>query len=147
MWLHYLEEGTVAGVEAGHGEGEVQTDQAECLGLRDAGQEPVELLLAEVGPVQHQARGLLLHRGGQRMRRDPLPGQVDHRPERRVQTHLVPRLTNPAMIMIQLWMMPISESDLAALASSEVVRSLNTGSITSNSSNRLTGTEDFFRLA
>ena len=96
--LTHLEEGTVAGVEGGDGECVVQPHQAEDLGLRDPGEQPVELLLAHVCPVQHQGRGLLLHGGGQDVGRDLLSREVNTSPEARVQTDSVPGLTDPDIV-------------------------------------------------
>ena len=91
-----LEERTVGGVEAGHGQAEVQAGQGELPGLGDPGQQPVEMLLAQVGPVQHQPCRLFLDGGGQQVGGHLLPGQVHHRPQGGVQTDLVPGRANPA---------------------------------------------------
>ena len=90
-----LEERTVGGVEAGHGEGEVQPGQGQLLGLRDPRQEPVEVLLAQVSPVQDQPCRLLLDGGGEQVGGHLLPGQVHHRPQGGVQADLVPGGANP----------------------------------------------------
>ena len=94
--MSHLQERTVGGVEAGHRQGEVQPGQGELLGLGDPGEQPVEVLLAKVGPVQHQPRGLLLDGGGEEVGGHLLPGQVHHRPQGGVQTDLVPGRANPA---------------------------------------------------
>ena len=93
------------------------------------------MLLAHVGPVQHQGRGLLLHGGGQDVGRDLLSGEVNTRPEARVKTDSVPGLTDPDIVTMAKNIRKLNDYiHLAAFASSEDVRSLNTGSITDSSS-------------
>ena len=117
-----LQEWTVGGVETGHSQGEVQPGQGQLLGLWDPGEQPVEVLLTKVGPVQHQPCGLFLHGGGQQVRGHLLPGQVNNRPQGGVQADLVPGGTNPANKQIVTRDPPGLVTHRAALASSDVVR-------------------------
>ena len=62
-------------------------------------QQPVELLLAHVGPVQNKSWRLLLNCCGENMSGDLLSCEIHLGPEGRVQTDSMPGLTNPLNVI------------------------------------------------